>query len=164
MLNDFSIIAWAWSDLGIPALLVLILVVPGAIEYRRMRRLKRSHLATHADLTDEQFLQRGSFLPEEASFALGVRNACARLMGVPPGRVDPSEPLDHVFSFGFDGADLIELIMEIEDQLHVGIPDSLFTKPRKGEQKPVLGSLRDLVGFLYENRASLGPCPRRPAR
>ena len=159
------ILGSSWGEIGIAwGAIIVFVIVLAFLDIPRVRGVRRAYLETHENLTDEEFIRLGEFSSEDLRFALGIRNAFAGFMRVPPSAVHPSDSLGQLNKFAFDGMDFLDLVFRIERELNIRIPDkSKIWNPLFEEKKFEEVSLRDIVIFLSKNRASLKPDPR-PAR
>jgi hypothetical protein len=151
-----------WTGCGLLfglSVVTAALIIP--LERRRRRRLSRQHVASHRELSDDEFLDQAGAPAGRRAVALGVRQAVAEAMGVPPATVHPSDSLEYALRCGFIGPDVYDLVFRLEKELRVnkipkGILDQLVTA--KGGFKAC--TVGDLVRYIAAQWESLLPAPR----
>jgi acyl carrier protein len=130
----------------------------------RRGRLRREHLGSHQEISAGDFLQEARIPPDKGLAGLAVREAVAKTMGVPSSTVHPADSLEYVGHFEFDGMDFIELVMMIEDEIGVSIPDSFWEPLLATGSNADKWTVGQIACFVAENRESLRPGGRRHAR
>lgn len=113
-------------------ILILIAVMALLIIWRRRADWKfRESLLRHGQrMGDAEYLEAMALPPGggDARLALRLRDVFAKIGRLPRECVLPDLPLFGVFRaqcfFFFDGIDLAELVMEVEDELGVEIPEA----------------------------------------
>lgn len=97
--------------------------------HKRDKEFRESILRDKPRMDDAEYLEKLSFPVdgEDKTLALEFRAAFAGLSGLPRECITPDMPLVDLFraqaSFFSDGIDQAEIIMELEDQLDVEIPE-----------------------------------------
>jgi len=124
MLTTTCITAGMWTGIGIAALgmAIALAAVAAILDRPRLRRLRHAHLATHARMANDEFLRSCELPDTQRAVALGVREAVARSMKVPAATVHPSDSMEYVSQFAFDGMDLADVEMAVEERLAVRTP------------------------------------------
>ena len=143
-----------WYGIGMGGMALLVAV--GVFrECGRVRRCQREHLETHAPLSDDHFLVTTGAPPEGAEFAIVVRKGVAKAMGIPPATLHPTDTIEYICGFSYDGMDFLEITMNIESVLGMHTPNEFwkpFFRKRKVATEPSLG---DLARVAAENLGSL---------
>ena len=110
-----------WGGLGLIAVVAVSLVIVLLNDALVARSRRRKHMKTHAPMSDEEFLQKGGFGPEEAEPALALREAFAICMSVPPAAVHPTDQIPKWMTYR-------ELDEALWDRLGVYVPDRFWDK------------------------------------
>jgi len=133
----------------LPAVLVVVLA-----EVWHTKRRKQGHAASHARMTDAEYLTKLGVPKTKQDLCLAFRRAMADAAGVPPETVYPSDSMAHLCELGFDGVDTIEILLFLERRLGVRISDRKAKEALAGKLTPQM-AFADFVRCYVEEWDSI---------
>ncbi len=161
MITDATMIAMSlWGKIGLGCGLFIgglavLWIVSVRLDRPRIRRLRETHIQTHPNLSDEDFIRQIQVLGERADVALGVRKGVATAMGVPAVTLYPSDHLEYIVQFGFDNMSLLEINLSIAKTLNIRMYMSFWEPLYSTKREFCELSVGELARFVAEHWESL---------
>lgn len=113
-----------------------------------LQEFQAEHLATHAPLSDEEFLRQAGLPSKQGPIALQIRDAISP-WGSPPATLHPSDTLDYICQFEFE-MDGHELAGRIEEELKIHIPRKLRWNRNDWATSTVVDIIRRVINDCDE--------------
>ena len=128
-MTGMAMIALTWTDVpcwgaiivGFPLLLVVVLF----LDIKASKKKGAAFAAEREHVSDEEFVRRAGGSPDERIYAgiRVIRKALEAMTCIPAPCLHPTDKVVGILSLPWVGVDFVEVVMEIEDELGINIPE-----------------------------------------
>jgi acyl carrier protein len=113
---------------GVLIALFLMVVIPYGIGKFLQVRRRRREVAARPHMGTEEFLASIGVVPGHEGVYVAMREAMAGQAKVPVETIYPNDTIEFLYSLTFDGFDTVEIVIALENQLSIYIPDETAEK------------------------------------